>query len=329
MIRAALIGYGYWGPNVARQMNASKLVDFAAICDRKPDRLAKARLLYGEKVAYLEDHRAIMADASIAAVFLAVETSAHHAMAKEALLAGKHVYVEKPFTSSVAEAEDLKALAAERGLTIHVDHIMIYHPCIRKIKEIIDSGELGDILYFDAQRMNLGQIKKDVSAMWDLAVHDLSIIEYLAGSREPYFVSAVGEKHYNPKETLTFLTLRYDGFIAHIKSSWISPLKERKLIVAGTKKMVVFDDTKLSEKLMVYDKGMDVVSGENIEYADYVVKSRSGDVWIPFIPEQDALYNSVEHFMKCIETGTPSSSGPDAAIHVIRVLEKASSRMNQ
>lgn len=165
--------------------------------------------------------------------------------------------------------------------------------------------------------------------MWDLAVHDLSIIEYLAGSREPFYVSAVGERHYNPKETLTFLTLRYEGFIAHVKSSWISPLKERKLIVAGTKKMVVFDDIKISEKLMVYDKGVDVVSGDNIEYEDYAVKTRSGDVWIPFVPEQDALYNSIDHFIDCTMSGKPSQSGPDAAIHVIRILETADARMNK
>jgi len=329
MMRVALIGYGYWGPNVARQLNANKKVDFVAICDKKPDRIVKARQLYVEKVAYVEDHRLIMSDTSIQAVCLAVETSAHHALAREALLAGKHVYIEKPFTSTIAEAEDLKALAESCCLTIHVDHIMIYHPCIRKIKDIIDAGELGDILYIDAQRMNLGQIKKDVSAMWDLAVHDLSIIEYLAGSREPFFISAVGEKHYNPKETLTFLTLRYEGFVAHIKSSWISPLKERKLVVAGTKKMVVFDDIKSSEKLMVYDKGVDIVSGDNIEYEVYAVKTRTGDVWIPFIPEQDALYNSVDHFITCIETGSPSQSGPDAAIRVIKVLETADAHMNK
>jgi len=270
-----------------------------------------------------------LSDRSIVAVCLAVETSAHFKLTKEALLAGKHVYVEKPFTSTVAEAEELKKLAEERGLIIHVDHIMVFHPCIRKIKEIIDSGDLGDILYFDAQRMNLGQIKKDVSSMWDLAVHDLAIIEYLAGSREPFYVSAVGERHYNPKETLTFLTLRYDGFVAHIKSSWISPLKERRLIVAGTKKMVVFDDIKVSEKLMVYDKGIDVVSGDNIEYMDYAVKTRSGDVWGPFVPEQDALYGSVDHFIECAEKGLPSISGPDAAIHVIKVLEEADLRMNK
>ena len=328
-MKVALIGYGYWGPNVARHLNSNSRVDFAVICDKKPDRLEKARHLYAETLCYETDHRKIVEDVSIDAVCLAVETSAHFEIARQALLAGKHVYVEKPFTSTVAEAEELKKIAEERGLIIHVDHIMIYHPCIRKIKELIVSGNLGDILYVDAQRMNLGQIKKDVSSMWDLAVHDLSIIEYLAGSREPFYISAVGERHYNPRETLTFLTLRYDGFIAHIKSSWISPLKERKLIIAGTKKMVVFDDLKTSEKLMVYDKGVDVVSGTNIEYEDYAVKTRSGDVWIPFIPDQDALYNSVDHFVSCIANGTPSMSGPDAAIHVIRVLEAADLKMNK
>ena len=328
-MNVALIGYGYWGPNVAQQLNANKRVNFKVICDKKPERLAKARLLYVEQVAYETDYEKIIADLSIDAVFLAVETSAHYELAREALLAGKHVYVEKPFTSTVSEAEKLKRLAAELNRVIHVDHIMIYHPYIRKIKEIIESGELGDILYFDAQRINLGQIKKDVSAMWDLAVHDLAIIDYLAESREPFFVSAVGEKYYSPKETLTFLTLRYKGFVAHIKSSWISPLKERRLIVAGTKKMAVFDDMKSTEKLMIYDKGVDIVSGENVEYRDYVVKTRTGDVCCPFVPNEDALFNSVDHFISCIIENLPSLSGPDAAIRVIRILEAADAKMNK
>jgi predicted dehydrogenase len=329
MMTIALVGYGYWGPNVARQLHANKRVRFKVICDKKPDRLAKARQLYMDQVAYEADYGKILADPEIDAVCLAVETSAHFALARDAIMAGKHVYVEKPFTSTVKEAEELKRLSTERGMIIHVDHIMVFHPCIMKIKALIDSGELGDLLYVDAQRMNLGQIKKDVSAMWDLAVHDISIIEYLAGSKEPFFVNAVGEKHYNPKETLTFLTLRYEGFVAHIQSNWISPLKERKLIVAGTKKMVVFDDMKISEKLMVYDKGVDIVSGSDIEYEDYAVKTRTGDVWIPFIPEQDALFNSVDHFVSCVDTGAQSISGPDAAIHVIKVLETADERMNK
>ena len=329
MIKAALIGYGYWGPNVARQLHANKQIDFRIICDKNPEKMDKAKVLYLDQVSYEPDFNRIVDDSEIDAVFLAVETSAHFELAKQALNAGKHVYVEKPFTSTVEEAVELKILAENAGLKIHVDHIMVFHPSIRKIKEIIDSGELGDILYVDAQRMNLGQIKKDVSAMWDLAVHDLSIIDYLSDSKEPFFISAVGEKHYNPKESLTYLTLRYEGFVAHIKSNWISPLKERKLIVAGTRKMIVFDDMSLSEKLSVYDKGVDVLSGEDVNYTDYAVKTRVGDVWLPYVPQEDALFNSVDHFVDCIVKNTESITGPDSAIHVLKVLEKADQSMNK
>lgn len=325
----ALIGYGYWGPNVAKQIYANKRAGFSIICDKKPDRIAKARAVFIEQVSYETDYRKVLNNPRIDAVCLAVETSSHYQLAMEALEAGKHVYVEKPFTSTMREAVELRDLAKAGGRTIHVDHIMIYHPCIRKIKKLIEGGELGELLYFDAQRMNLGQIKNDVSAMWDLAVHDLSIIEYLTGGKEPTYLSAVGEKHYSPKETLTFLTLRYEGFVAHIKSSWISPLKERKLIVAGTKKMVVFDDIKVSEKLMIYDKGIDLVPGSPIEYGEYAVRTRTGDLWIPYIPEEDALYNSIDHFISCAESGKLSESGPDAAIRVIKILETADSRMNK
>ncbi|MBI9107191.1 MAG: Gfo/Idh/MocA family oxidoreductase [Spirochaetales bacterium] len=330
MINIALIGYGYWGPNVARQLSVNKRIQFSCICDRKEERLQRARELYLDQVSYSQNADEIINNPEITGICLAVETCAHFELARKALLAGKHVYVEKPFTSTVAEALELQRLAEKKELIIHVDHIMVFHPAIQKIKDLIETGELGDILYFDAQRMNLGQIKKDVSSMWDLAVHDLSIIDFLAGSREPFFISAVGEKYYNPKETFTLLTLRYEGFIAHIKSNWISPLKERKLIVAGTKKMVVFDDMKISEKLMVYDKGVDII-GENtdIEYMDYAVKTRTGDVLIPFLPVGDALYSSVDHFVSCIENNTQSLTGPESAIHVIKILEEADKKMNR
>ena len=329
MLNLALIGYGYWGPNVARQLSLNTGITFSYICDKNEDRLHKARSIYLDRVLYTPEPQDLIDNPDIDALCLAVETSAHFDIARRALLAGKHVYVEKPFTSTVAEALELKDLAASKDLIIHVDHIMVFHPAIQKIKELLDNGELGELLYFDAQRMNLGKIKKDVSSMWDLAVHDLSIIDFLAGSREPFYISAVGERYYNPKETLTFLTLRYDGFLAHIKSNWISPLKERKMIVAGTKKMVVFDDMKISEKLLVYDKGVDVIGDTtDIEYYDYAVKTRSGDVWIPFLPAGDALYNSIDHFVSCVETGRPSITGPESAIHVIRILEEADKRMN-
>ncbi len=325
----ALIGYGYWGPNVAKNIFANKNLSLHTICDLKQVRLDKAHSLYVEQSKYETDYRKVLSNPDIHAVAVAVETSAHFQVVKDALNAGKHVYVEKPFTSTVREAEELTNLAAQKGLIIHVDHIMMYHPCIKKIRDLIVADELGDLLYIEAMRMNLGQIKKDVSAMADLAVHDLSIIDYLSDGKEPFYIKAVGEKKYNPKESLTFLMLRYHDFIAHIQSSWISPLKERKLIVAGTKKMVVFDDMKPStEKLTIYDKGVDVLSGSDIEYADYAVKTRVGDIWIPYIPEQDALFNSIAHFAACIESGKLSDSGPEQAIRVLKILEQADQVMN-
>ena len=325
----ALIGYGYWGPNVAKNIFVNKRLKLHTICDLSEDRLNKARSVYGHQVRYENDYSRLLKDPDIQAVAIAVETCSHFLVAKGALDSGKHVYVEKPFTSTVNEATELSTMADDRGLTIHVDHIMMYHPCIQKIRDLIVSGDLGDFLYIEAMRMNLGQIKKDVSAMADLAVHDLSIIDYLSNGEKPHYLKAVGEKKYSPKESLTFLTLRYRNFIAHIQSSWISPLKERKLIVAGTKKMVVFDDMKpATEKLVVYDKGVDVVGGADIEYADYAVKTRVGDIWIPNIAEQDALFNSIEHFVDCIESGQPSLSGPKQAIRVLKILEQAEETMN-
>ena len=328
MINIALIGYGYWGPNVARNIHANPNLRLHAICDIKKERLVKAKSIYIAETNYELDYKQLLKNTDINAIAIAVETSGHYSLVKEALLAGKNVYVEKPFTSTVKEAEELQELADELNLIIHVDHIMIFHPIIKKIKSLIENGELGDILYIDAMRMNLGQIKKDVSAMLDLAVHDLSIIDYLTDGKEPFYINSVGEKYYNPKESLCFLTLRYEGFISHIQSSWISPLKERKLIIAGTKKMVVFDDLK-SEKLSIYDKGVDVLYGDDIDYEDYAVKTRDGDIWMPYIKQEDALYNSIDHFKESIEKNKQSISNPKQAIRLQKILEIADKKMNK
>ena len=327
MINVGLIGFGYWGPNVAKNLFNNPQINLKTICDKDETRLEKAKSIYIEQVEYERDYKKLIEDDSLDAIAIAVETSGHYKLAKEALLAGKHIYVEKPFTSTVQEAIELEEIAKDKGLIIHVDHIMIFHPIIRKIKSLIDSKDIGDLLYIDCSRLNLGQIKKDVSAMWDLAIHDLSIIDYLSDGKEPFFISAIGEKLYNPKESLVFLSLKYEEFLAHIQSSWISPLKQRRIIVAGTKKMVVFDDMKVSEKLMIYDKGVNVVSGENIEYNDYAVKIREGDLYVPFIPREDALYNSIEHFRECVEDNKESISGPKQAIRLLKVLSKADESM--
>ena len=328
MLTFALIGYGYWGPNVARNLYKNKQINFKYICDLKQDRLDLAKDLYANDILYTTQFDEVVADDSVDAVCLAVETSAHFDLAKRVIEAGKHLYVEKPFTDNVAQARELKELAEKYGVTIHVDHIMIYHPAIVKIKEIIDAGDLGDIIYMDCSRMNLGKVKNDVSAMWDLTVHDLSIIDYLSDGAEVKSVNSIGRVIYSTKPSVTFINVDYGSFIANLKANWISPIKERKLIIAGTKKMIVYDDVDVLNKLIVYDKGFDVLrASDPMEYSEFVVKTRSGDAVIPKLEVQDALYNSLEHFRQCIANHTESLSGPNAAIRVLKVLEEADKNM--
>lgn len=322
-INIGLIGYGYWGPNVAKNLNANPNIKMKWICDKDKSRIKKAKEVFVGETSYTNNYSDLLDDKDIDAIAIALGTSFHFKFAKEALLAGKNIYVEKPFTSSVEEAEILKELANKMNLKIHVNHIMVHHPVIKRIKELIESDVIGDILYIDAMRMNLGQIRQDVSAMSDLAVHDLTVIDHFTGGLEPSYVSALGERLYNPKESISFLSLRYPGFISHIQSSWISPLKERKLIVVGSKKMAVFDDMKLSEKLMIYDKGVNVISDGDAEYGEYEVRTREGDVWIPFIEYEDALYNSIESFRSSIVNNEDVVTCPDQAIRVQKILDKA------
>jgi predicted dehydrogenase len=323
MLKVALIGYGYWGPNVAKQLYRNKNYIFKTICDLRPDRLEKARELYADSIGYTGDYTMVLRDPEIDLVAIAVETSAHYKLAKEALRSGKHIYVEKPFTDNVAQAEELKKLALERKLYIHVDHIMVYHPAVRKIKEIIENGDLGDILYVSCYRQNLGNVKNDVSAMWDLSVHDLSVIDYLTNGAKVRFVKALGEKVYSSRESVTFLSVQYDSFIANITANWISPIKERKMIIAGTRKMLVYDDVDVINKLIVYDKGFDRTPIKDMEYDEFVVKSRIGDAVIPKLEQSDALFNSLDHIRNCIEKGEESLTNADAAIRVIKILELA------
>ena len=255
MTTVGLVGYGYWGPNVARNLNVNRQYNLKVICDKKADRIEKARNLYAESVNYTLEFEELLRDPEIDMIALAVETSAHYELAKKVLESNKHVYVEKPFTDNVEQAKELKKIAEQRDLLIHVDHIMVYHPVIRKIKELIDGGELGDIIYFDCSRINLGQLKNDVSSMWDLSVHDLSIIDFITDGAEPKRIKTIGKKAYSCKESITFLTMEFENFIANVTASWLSPIKERRIIIAGTKKMLVYDDVDVLNKLIVYDKG--------------------------------------------------------------------------
>lgn len=323
-MRIGLVGYGYWGPNVAKNIYKNPNYTLVYICDKKQDRIDKARTVYANEIRYTGTYKSLIEDTSLDAVAIAVETKGHFELAKQALLAGKHIYVEKPFTSTVSEAIELQEIAKDKGLTIHVDHIMVYHPAIRKIKEIIDTGDLGDIFYFDCSRMNLGNIKNDVSSMWDLSVHDLSIIDYLMNGQTPIDVNAVGEAIYSKKHSITLLTAVYPSFLANIKASWLSPIKERKIMIVGTKKMLVYDDVDVINKLIVYDKGFHLHETlEGLEYDEVVVTSRIGDAVIPKIEVKDALYESLEHFRLCIIESKSSISDANSAIRIQTVLEKA------
>jgi len=326
MINIALVGYGYWGPNVAKQLYNNPEINFSVICDKKEDRLNAAKSVYIQQLKYISDVSEILNDKNIDAIALAVETSAHFQLAKQTLEAGKHVYIEKPFTSTVPEAIELKSLAEKLNKIIHIDHIMMYHPYIQKIKELYDKGEIGEIIYFDASRMNLGQVKEDVNAMWDLAIHDLSILDYLFNPGCPDAMYAIGHKSINKSEVTTFLQLKYGNLIANIKSNWLSPIKERKLIIAGTKKMIVYDDVSMVEKLKIYDSGL-ITKVDNSDYNTYVVKIRTGDVLSPDIKMYDALYASINHFVDCIKNKKQSYSNPEQGIRLLKILEEADKQL--
>ncbi len=327
-MNTALIGYGYWGPNIARNLKASPKTTLCAICDASPAMLAKARALYGDEVRYTTDYHTILDDPSIEAVAVALRHDVAFPIAQEVMRTGKHLFIEKPMATAEADVRLLGEISERMGVVLHTDHILVFNPCIRYVKRMIDSGELGELLYFDSSRVNLGpHIKNDINAMWDLAVHDLAVLDYLCDGQPVAQVSAVGMSHYSQCEELTYLTLRYEsGLVGFLKSSWISPLKERMMVIGGTKKMVVFDDLRTDEKLMIYDKGVELPD-DFTEYGRYEAKVRMGDLLLPYIPAEDSLRNSIEHFADCVAEGRQSVTGYQQAARVIGVLERADAQL--
>lgn len=323
-MKVALIGYGYWGPNLAKNLNLIPDIEFAGICDTDEKKLDRARNLYGDSVTYVDDYHLYLEDKSIEAVVIATQTDVSYKIAMDSLASGKHIFIEKPIASTTERAKNIMNLAKEKHLIVHCDHIMIYHPAIRYIKNMIERGELGDLLYIDISRVNLGPLRKDVNALLDLAVHDLAIIDYLAEGQKCTKVSAMGQTCFGKQETHTYLSLKYESFVAMIKSSWISPIKERKTVIAGTKKMVIFDDV-INDKLAVYDRGFNIQMAE--EYGTYEYNVRSGDIFYPHLPVEDALRNSIYHFLECILEGRESLSGPSHAYKVMEILENGISQL--
>lgn len=319
-MKVVQVGYGYWGANISKKLMNSQKFELKALCEILPDRAARARAALPESVIISDNYEDYLDDPEVEAFVIATQTINTFDIGMKAMDMGKHVFMEKPIATTVDRTNKLIAKAKEKNVIMHCDHIMLYNPYYRYIKQMIDSDELGEIYYFDVSKLNLGPIRRDVNALMDLAVHDVAVIDWISGGKEPYALSAFGETPFGKQETLTYLTMKYDGFISHLKSSWVSPIKVRQTMIAGTKKMVIFDDMQ-EEKVKVYNSGIEVHPGE--EYGEYEFQQRTGDIYIPRIQFEDSLQNSLEFFENCCRTGEQSRSGPDQCLRVMKVLEWA------
>lgn len=328
MVRVAVIGFGYWGPNLVRNFSASEKTDIVAVCDLSEKRLGLAKRQY-PAVRTTTDVQDIFSAPDIDAVAISTPVRFHYELALAALRAGKHVLVEKPITESAEQAKTLIEEAKARGLVLMVDHTFIYTPAVRKMRELVATGELGDVYYYDTVRVNLGLFQQDVNVLWDLAVHDLSIIEYVIG-QVPVAVSATGMSHVaNAPENIAYLTLFFESnTIAHINVNWLAPVKVRQTLVSGSKKMIVFNELDPSEKVKVYDKGI-VLADDQEQLNKIVAGYRTGDMWAPQLAGTEALAAEVAHFADCITTGAKPDTDGEMGLNVVKVLEAASRSLAQ
>jgi len=322
MLNIALVGCGYWGPNLIRNFNVLSDCKVKLVCDTDADRLAHMKMLYPDVETALEFDQ-VVNTAEIDAVAIATLTRLHYEMAKKTLRAGKHTFVEKPMTSSVTEAEELIELAGEKKLTLMVGHTFVYSSAVRKIKEIVDSGELGEILYISSRRLNLGLFQKNINVAWDLAPHDISIIMYIL-NEAPVSVNCQGKAHVHPKvEDVTNMTLNFrNGSLATIQSSWLDPNKVRETTFVGQKGMLVYDDLQTSEKLKIYDKRIEIPPYYDT-FADFHYSYHYGNMYSPYVEEVEPLKTECRHFLDCIKSGAkPESSGLEG-LKVVQILEAA------
>jgi predicted dehydrogenase len=320
-IVVAVIGAGYWGSNLVRNFYSLDGCYLKYICDLNQVKLDNIGKKYCETICTTEIED-ILADSEVDAVAIATQVASHYQLAKKCLESGKHILLEKPMTQTKEQAEELIRIAKEKNLVIQVDHTFLFYGPVLKIKELIDSGELGELYYFDSQRINLGLIQPDVNVIWDLAPHDISILNYIY-SGKPVSVSAVGTKHLvkNGKEELAHITIEYEnGFVAHIHVSWLSPVKLRQMIIGGDKKMIYFDDIEPSEKIKIYNKGIDL---SQVNEDTFNPIYRSGDVHIPIYDNAEALARGCNHFLDCIIEGKQSKTNGQTGLEVVKILEAA------
>lgn len=323
-INVGVIGCGYWGPNLIRNFVDSESAKLRWICDVDESSLAAMSRRYPFAQG-TNDYRRLVDDASLDAVAVVTPVATHFAIAKEFLGVGKHVLLEKPLAATVREAEELIELAEVNNRRLMVDHTFVYTGAVRKMKEIVAGGELGDLLYFDSVRINLGLFQRDINVLYDLAPHDLSIMDYLL-ERQPDAVSAVGSCHIEPGiENIAYLLMHFpDDFIAHFHFNWLAPVKIRRTLIAGSRKMILYDDIEPTEKLRVYDKGVTTNRNHNRE-ADYqtLVSYRTGDVWAPKLDTTEALRYVVAEFLDSIREARQPLTDGASGLRVVRLLDAA------
>jgi predicted dehydrogenase len=328
VVTVGVIGYGYWGPNLVRNFIETPDTHVLAVADMKRDRLDLVQRRFpGVEVA--TDYHDLLKNPRIDAVAIATPVSTHFSVAMEALKAGKHVLVEKPMTATSQEAMRLIDEAERRKLVLMVDHTFVYTGAVRKIREAIDKGSLGEIYYYDSTRANLGLFQQDVDVIWDLAAHDLSIMDYIL-PETPAAVSATGSGHVvGAAENIAYVSVFYQtSLIAHLNVNWLSPVKIRRTLIGGSKRMIVYDDTESSEKVRVYDKGVVVKNGPESRYK-LLVSYRSGDMYAPQIDITEALRIEAQHFADCVTNGrTPLTDGY-SGLRVVSVLEAATRSMKR
>jgi predicted dehydrogenase len=323
LVGVAVVGYGYWGPNLVRNFANTEGAQVIAVSDLDPEKLALCRRHHPGIVATAE-FRDLLTDNRIDAIVIATPVHTHFDLAMAALKAGKHVFVEKPLAQTSEQVRRLIEEAERRNLILMVDHTFLYTPAVQKIRELIAKGDLGDIYYYNGMRASLGLFQSDVNVIWDLAVHDISIIQHIL-NEEPVAVSATGASHVaGTPENMAHISLFFQSScIAHVSVNWLSPVKVRQTFIGGSRKMIVYDDLQATEKIKVYDKGI-TVNGSAEKAHQFRIGYRAGDMWAPHLPAKEALQTEAEHFIACICTGSSPVSNGMSGLQVVETLEAAS-----
>jgi len=327
-VNIAVVGCGYWGPNLIRNFRSVPDCNMRVICDQDENRLKQLKSLYPEMETE-KSFEKVIADKSIDAVVIATPVRFHHRMAKAALEAGKHTFIEKPMATSAAECEELNAISEKNGLTLMIGHTFLYSSPVRKIKEIVKSGDIGAIQYISSRRLNLGLYQKDINVAWDLAPHDISIILYIMEQR-PTSVNCRGNCHVTPGiEDVTNMALTFgSNQLALIQNSWLDPRKVREMTIVGTRRMIVYDDLEPLEKIKIYDTRVDRPPHYN-SFAEFTYSYHYGDIYIPYVKQEEPLKVECQHFVDCINTGALPISNGKAGLELVRILEASSESLKQ